>query len=150
MDIEEKVKSMLDQAEVEYKVTEHKAVYTSQEAADVRGVDIKTGVKALLVKTEEGKFLMILVRGDKKADMKRIAKLEKTRKVRLASPEEVKEQTGCEIGSVPPFGHVNHIKTYMDETILENEEANFNIGKHTKSITMKAKDLMNVIDPVMF
>lgn len=150
MDIESRVKSILDTAGMQYKVLEHKPVFTSQEAADVRGVDIKTGVKALVAKTKEGRFIMVLVRGDRKADMKHIAKLEKTSKVWLASPEEVREQTGCEIGSVPPFGHKKHMKTYMDETILKNKEVNFNIGKHTKSICMKADDLARIVDAVMY
>jgi len=144
------VKRILDEAGVEYKLLEHEPVYTSQQAADVRGVDVKTGVKALVVKTYEDKYLMILVRADKRADLERIARLEKTKKVRLVSAEEVKEQTGCEIGSVPPFGHKNFMKTYMDEDILKNNEVNFNIGEHTKSIRMKAKDLLKVIDPVMY
>ncbi|MBU0530580.1 MAG: hypothetical protein KKC05_02800 [Nanoarchaeota archaeon] len=150
MEVEERVKQILDQAGVKYKVLEHEPVYTSQQAADVRGVELKTGVKALVVKTTEERYLMVLVRADKRADLERIARLEKTKKVRLALPEEVKERAGCEIGSVPPFGIKERLKTYMDETILENKEVNFNIGKHTKSINMHAESLKKVVDAVMY
>lgn len=150
MKIEDNIKKILDEKRVSYETSTHKPVYTSQEAADIRGVELKTGVKALLVKTAEDRFVMILVRGDCRADLKRIANLEKTNKVYLATPEEVKKITGCEIGSVPPLGHLTRLKTYMDETILENEEVNFNIGEHTRSMKIKSKDLQEAIDPIMY
>jgi prolyl-tRNA editing enzyme YbaK/EbsC (Cys-tRNA(Pro) deacylase) len=33
--------------------------------------------------------------------------------VYLASPEQVLDITGCEVGGVPPFGHKTKLKTYM-------------------------------------
>lgn len=150
MEIEDRIKKILDAKGITYKTSTHPAVYTSEEAAKIRGVELKTGVKALVAKTTEGKFIMVLVRGDKRADLKRVAKLEKTKKVFLGTPEEVKETAGCEIGSVPPFGHPKPLKTYMDESILENEHVNFNIGSHTRSMTVKASDLAKAIGAIMF
>ncbi len=69
--------------------------------------------------------------------------------MRLASSEEVLKITGCEIGSVPPFGHKKALKTYMDKDVLENEWVNFNIGLHTKSANMKSRDLEALLKPVL-
>jgi Cys-tRNA(Pro) deacylase len=144
------MRRILDGRHIEYRVLEHEAVYTSEDAARVRGVEMKTGVKALVAKTHEGRFLLILVRADKRADLEEIAELEGTKNVRLASPEEVLEITGCEIGSVPPFGHATRLKAYFDREILENEYVNFNAGLHTVSIRMKAEDLVGVVDGVVY
>ena len=51
---------ILDENKIEYKKSEHEPVKTSEEAAKVRGVDLRTGVKALLLKTAEKKFIMVL------------------------------------------------------------------------------------------
>lgn len=143
-----KVKEMLDSNKVKYELSEHDPVYTSDQAANVRGVDIKTGVKALVLKTYDDRFILVLVRADKRADMEKIAELEGTKNVRLANPQEVFKLTGCEIGSVPPFGHLTELKTYLDKDILENDEVNFNCGQLTKSINMKSQDILKVINPI--
>jgi prolyl-tRNA editing enzyme YbaK/EbsC (Cys-tRNA(Pro) deacylase) len=64
----------------------------------------------------------------------------------LASPKQVWDITGCEVGGVPPFGHKTKLKTYMDIKILENEKAAFNAGLRTRSVIMQAKDLPRVVD----
>ena len=148
--IEKKIVKMLEEQGVKYELLEHEPVYTSEQAAEVRGVPLKTGVKALVCKTSAKKFILVLVRADKRADLDSVVELEGAKKVSLASPEEVLKHTGCKIGSVPPFGHKKALKTYLDREILEEDEVNFNIGEHTKSIRMKAGDLLRVMGPVLF
>ncbi len=155
MNTVENVLKVLGENKVVYKKSEHEPVRTSEEASKIRGVPLKSGVKALLLKTREGNFIMVLVPADKKVDMKKVAELEGTKKVQLASPKEVLEETGCEIGGVPPFGHTeqgepNRIKTYMDKDVLENDIVNFNAGDRSVSVTMKSEDLIKVIDYIKF
>ena len=62
---------ILDENGIEYKKSEHPPVKTSEEAARIRGVDLKTGVKAMLLKTKQGKFILVLLPADKKIDFKK-------------------------------------------------------------------------------
>jgi len=143
------IRGLLDRDGIPYEVSEHEPVYTSEQAAKVRGVELKTGVKALVLKTEEGNFVMGLVAADRKIDLKKLAKIVRTKKLRLASSQEVLEVTGCEVGSVHPFGNLHGLPTYMDSSILENDMVNFNAGLHTVSIQMSVKDLIKPIKPVV-
>lgn len=143
-----RIRKILQENKIDFEIYDHEPVYTSEQAARVRGVDVKTGVKALVLKTYESRFILALVRADKRADLEKIAELEGTKNVRLASPQEVFRETGCEIGSVPPFGHKTELKTYLDRDILENDFVNFNCGLHTKSVSMKAEDLLKVLNPI--
>ncbi len=143
------IKELLDRNGVTYETTEHAPVYTSEQAAEVRGVELKTGVKALVLKTDEGSFIMGLIAADKKIDLKKLAKIAGTKKLRLASPQEVLKITGCEVGAVHPFGNLHRLPTYLDRSTLENNMVNFNAGLHTVSIHMKAKDLIKAINPVV-
>jgi len=145
----EQVRKLLEEKGISYEVSEHGPVYTSEEAARIRGVELKTGVKALVLRTEEGSFIMGLVAADRRIDLKKLAKIVKTRRLVLASAREVLEITRCEVGSVHPFGNLFGIPTYLDESILENETVNFNAGLHTVSIHMKTKDLIKRIGPVI-
>ena len=143
------IKKLLDQNGISHQISEHEPVYTSEQAARVRRVELKTGVKALVLRTEEGKFVMGLVAGDRRIDLKKLAKIVKTKKLRLASPQEVLKITGCEVGAVHPFGNLHRLPTYLDSSISENDMVNFNAGLHTVSIEMKAKDLVEAIRPVI-
>lgn len=150
MRIDEHILALLRSKNIPFTDFTHEPVYTSEQASRVRGVELKSGVKALCLKTGHGEFLMVLVRADKRADLKAISGKENS-PVKLASPAEVLEHTGCEIGSVPPFGFPRPLKTYFDREILDNTEVNFNIGLHTRSLRMAAKDLLKVLDqPVLY
>jgi len=106
-------------------------------------------VKALVLKTEEGAFVMGLIAADRRIDLKKLAKIVGTKKLRLASPQEVVKITGCEVGSIHPFGNLHRLPIYLDSSILENNTVNFNAGLHTVSIQMEAKDLIKAIRPVI-
>lgn len=140
--------SLLEKAGTEYKTYDHEPVFTSEEAATVRGVDLKTGVKALVFKykkNDKSDYVLVLVRGDHKADIKRMKEILKSDDISLASPEEVKKASNCEIGSVHPFGNFMGLHTIMDKTIMDNENVNFNAGLHSKSVRMRATDLQRLI-----
>jgi Ala-tRNA(Pro) deacylase len=143
------IKELLDRNSIRYKVSMHEPVYTSQQAARVRGVQLKTGVKALVLKAVEGSFVMGLVAADRKVDLKKLAKIVQTKKLRLASAEEVLQITGCEVGSVHPFGNLHDLPTYLDSSILENDIVNFNAGLHKVSIEMESKGLVKAVKPVI-
>lgn len=145
----EKIRTLLGKSGVEYKIFKHDPVYTSEQAAKVRGVYLKTGVKALVFKTNENVFVLCLIAADLRIDGKKLANVAGVDKVKLASPDEVLEITGCEIGSVHPFGIVMGLQTYMDRSVLDNEQVNFNIGLHEVSMQIASVDLVKVMDPKM-
>ena len=141
----ENIKRILGDFKIKFNHYIHKPVFTSQEAADERGLELKQGVKALVFRN--GKFILVLLPGDRKVDTKKLSKLINVKELKLASPEEVFKITNCEIGSVHPFGFLHNLETYMDEKVLENEIVDFNIGLHTDSIAMRSEDLVKVIKP---
>jgi len=148
----ERIKHILVDKNIEFEEFEHEAVYTSEQAARVRGLSsAKQGVKAMIFKTETGKFVLVLNPGDKRIDTKKIAKLEHAKHLSMAKPEEVQRVAGVPIGCVPPFGLKTELITYLNEELLESEHLYFNPGSHTKTLKMKAVDLLKVLEnPVRF
>src|SRR3989344_8713384 len=137
----------LENSKVKYKVIIHQPIHTAEEAAKVRKTLINAAVKSLIFKLDKNEFKLILVRGDKRANLKELKKLLNSKNIRLASPEEVLKLTGCEIGRCHPFGNLNNLEIIMDSSILENEIVDFNIGQHTHSCEMKTKDLVKLLKP---
>ena len=143
-----KIRDVLNKEKIEYEVLEHRPVFTSKEAAEIRGTELKQGTKALICKTEEG-FIQAVVSGAKELDIEKLQKLTLYKKIEMANAKEVRQATGCNIGSVPPFGNLFGLKVYFDKSVVENEIIAFNAGTHTKSIKMKAKDLAKVVNPII-
>ena len=62
-----RVESVLKRHGITFQVMQHEPVYTSEEAARVRGTPLASGAKALIVKGSEG-FVMFVVPADRKLD----------------------------------------------------------------------------------
>ncbi len=144
----ENIKNLLDKNKVPYKLIEHKPVFTSEDAAKIRGSSLSLGAKALIMKADK-KSIMIVVPGDKKVDTSTFKKLYQVKDLEMATKEEVKIISGVEVGAVPPFGNLFKIPLYFDKTIVENEVVFFNAGSHSKSISIKGSDLEKVTKPIV-
>jgi len=127
---------------------EHEPVITSEDAAKTRGFELKQGIKAIIFTNGKGEFVVVDIPADRKVDQKIVAtKIGWSKSsIRIATPEEVLEQTGCEIGSVPPFGHKKSFTILYDEKIFDNEYNAFNIGLRTHSVKIKTEDVRKLFE----
>jgi prolyl-tRNA editing enzyme YbaK/EbsC (Cys-tRNA(Pro) deacylase) len=90
-------------------------VKTVEQAARATGMDPGQIIKSILLITEDGRAVLAIVDGRTRIDLKKVEK--KFGRVRLASPREVKEVTGYEVGELPPIGIP--VKTLIDLRVLE-------------------------------
>ena len=129
-------------------------MFTSKQAADIRGVSLASGAKAMLLKdnskniSEDKLFYLAVMSASKKFSWKLIKKILKIKNMRFATPEEVFTMTRCLPGAVPPFGSVFSIPTLVDESLkAQGETINFNCGLRTHSMRMKVEDYLKVESP---
>ena len=97
---------------------------TARTATDAaNSLDCKVGaiVKSLLFRTDNS-FLLCLVSGDKKCSLNKLKKITLKKDVCMASPDEVKDQTGYTIGGVSPVGHLNSIEIFIDNSLQRFEK----------------------------
>lgn len=144
----EKIKEVLDSAKVRYALYEHEPVFTSEEAAKVRGTTPEQGAKALVM-VADGKPVMLVVPGHLQVNIRKFKSRFGLKELQMAKPEEVKELTGVEIGAVPPFGNIFSLPLYVDSELLKCEEIAFNAGRHDRSIIMKYKDFEKLTRPTV-
>lgn len=119
--------------------TRHEPVFTSAEAAAVRGVSLHSGAKALILKAGDAMLLAVMP-ADLALNSAALRKHLGQRRLRFATKEEVKELTGLKPGSIPPFGSLFGLPTICDERLCENERINFNAGSHTDSFQIAYAD----------
>ncbi len=142
----DRVQKLLKDHGIEFQVLRHEPVYTSEEAARVRGTALASGAKALICKGDEG-FIMFVLPADRKLDSHGIRRARGWHRLRFATREEVLEMTGLAPGSIPPFGSLFGLPTLCDERLGENEIINFNAGDHCISVSMRYADYVLVERP---
>ena len=141
-----RIEELLAGRDVAYTVFRHEPVYTSEEAARVRGTPLASGAKALICKCD-GRMVMFVMPADRKLASKAVRRTKGWRKLRFANAEEVLELTGLAPGSIPPFGSLFGLPTLCDGRLGENESINFNAGDHTISVSMRYADYVDVEAP---
>jgi Ala-tRNA(Pro) deacylase len=142
----QRVTALLDRHGAAYEVLEHAPVYTSEEAAQVRGTTLSSGAKALVCKADD-QFVMFVMPADRKLDSKLARKAQGIKGLRFASREEVLKLTGLTPGSIPPFGQLFSLPTWCDAALASEPRINFNAGDHAKSISIAYHEWQRVEEP---
>jgi Ala-tRNA(Pro) deacylase len=141
-----RVENLLKQHGVSFGVLRHQPVFTSEQAAAVRGVALSAGAKALICKVDDC-FVMFVIPGDRKLDSKRVRQALGIHALRFATPDELRELTGLTPGAVPPFGSLFGLPTHCDARLAENERINFNAGDHSVSVSLRFTDYLQAENP---
>ena len=93
-----------------------KSARTAKDSATALDCNIGAIVKSLLFKIGNS-FTLCLVAGDKRCSLDKLKKIKNIKGVLMASPEEVKIQTGYTIGGVSPIGHLKKIEILIDKSL---------------------------------
>ena len=105
--------------------------------------------KSMVLKKNDGGYVLVVLPGLLKIDFKRFAKTLDTEKVSLAPAAEAERIVRCSVGSVHPFGNLVNLTTYFERNLLALEFVYFNPGLHTKSIKISTDDLVRLIKPAI-
>jgi Ala-tRNA(Pro) deacylase len=124
-----------------YTTLRHAPTRTSQESADVRGVALASGAKAMLIRASKplahgGPFVLCVLSAACVADLKKLRAVLGVSRLSMASVAEVQAVTGCIPGAVPPFGSLfPGVATLMDGSLQrQGAVINFNCGLRTLSV----------------
>jgi Ala-tRNA(Pro) deacylase len=139
---------LLDATNTAYGVLRHEPVFTSEEAAAIRGVPLASGAKALVCKIDD-RFVLIVLPADRKLASKQAKKELAGKSLRFATKEEVLELTSLTPGSIPPFGSLFNLPTYCDAALAEQPQINFNAGDHGISVSMTFAAYQAVENPTL-
>ena len=118
--------------------------HTAQQAAETHGVPVRNIVKSILVKIDSD-FVLFLVPGNKKVDLEEKKKEFKTKNIKIANAQEVKNITGYSIGGVPPFGHKGKIRTFVEKGFDENEKLLAAAGSQSCVFKIKLGEIEKII-----
>ena len=118
---------------------------TVEAAARAVGTDPDHIVKSILFMVN-GKPALTISCGPSHVDRRTLAAYYNVgrKRVKLASPETVRQESGYEVGAMPPFGHRNALPTLMDLRVLEKDSVYAGGGADNTLVRLSPQDIMRV------
>lgn len=104
----------------------------------------------LVFDSKQAAFFLAVMSAARLFDWKLLKKMTGGKSLRFASEEEVAKTTRCVPGAVPPFGSLFHIRTLLDQSLIDQGNViNFNAGLRTRSVSMSVSDYLRVESPTI-
>src|SRR5712664_2382754 len=138
----------LDESKVRYEILHHPEAFTSHELAAIEHVKGKDRAKVVMVKSG-GELFMAVLPTDHRIDLEKLAAIT-GRPTSVAEEADFKELfPDCEIGTMPPFGHLYGVATYLDQSLTGIDRIVFEAGTHSDAIKMEYADYERLAKPTL-
>ncbi len=139
----------LDQLGIAHGTVEHPPLFTVEDGRDLHDKIPGMHGKNLFIKDRKDKLWLVVMPGDKRADLNRLEKTLKAPRFSFGKPDLMLEVLGLTPGSVTPFGLMNdtqkRITLVLDEDLLKHEQVNFHPLHNAASTTITSSDLLKFV-----
>jgi prolyl-tRNA editing enzyme YbaK/EbsC (Cys-tRNA(Pro) deacylase) len=140
----ERVAAFLRQAGAESRIEEFsEGTPTAEDAAKAVGCELAQIVKSLVFDCE-GRSILVLVPGDRRADKAKVAQAAGCTRARIAGAEQVREATGYEPGAVAPFPLRRVEAVFLDRSLLQHALVWIGAGSTRHMAALAPMELMRL------
>lgn len=140
----ERVARFLREARVEARLEEFtEGTPTAEAAADAAGCRLAQIVKSLVVACD-GRWVLVMIPGDARADRTKIAAAAGCARARIAGAEEVRVATGFEPGGVAPFPLPAIDTVFIERTLLSQDVVWIGAGSSRHLAALAPADLIRL------
>jgi Cys-tRNA(Pro) deacylase len=140
----ERVSGFLRQMGVEARIEEFSTgTPTAVDAARAVGSKLGQIVKSLVFDCD-GRWVVVLVPGDRRADLEKIAAAAGAKQARIAKPDEVERATGFVAGAVAPFPLPNVDRVFVDRGLLAHKRVWIGAGSPSHMAAIAPGDLIRL------
>ncbi|MCX7886506.1 MAG: deacylase [Verrucomicrobiae bacterium] len=146
MPIPARLIELLDKHNVRYSVLHHPEAFTAQELSALEGIKGRYHAKVVMVRAGQ-QMIMTVLPADRRIDLQRLGQLLGA-PVTLATEEEFKTFfPDCAVGTMPPFGKLYGLPTWVDSSLTGDDYIVFEAGTHTDAIRMSYADYARLAEP---
>ncbi len=147
---EKKVLETLDSLEIKWARFEHSPVFTLEESSLHWRAHGGAHCKNLFIRNYRGNHhYLVIVRGDKKIDLKELARSLAEDRLSFASPLRLQKFLGLSAGAVSPFGLINdlqkEVRVVIDRDLLAETELNFHPNVNTATVKISRDDFLKFL-----
>ena len=129
-----------------YDYVEHGGTTVS---SDALGVPEHEVVKTLVMETDKGDPLVVLMHGDRKVSTKELARQAGMKRIAPCKPEVATRHSGYLIGGTSPFGTRKRMPIFLERTVLELPRIYINGGRRGYLLGMEPAELVRLLAPTL-
>jgi Cys-tRNA(Pro) deacylase len=129
-----------------YEYVEHGGTAVSSSAL---GVPEHQVVKTLVMETDKGDPLVVLMHGDRKVSTKELARVAGAKRVFPCQPEVAQRHSGYLVGGTSPFGTRRKMPVYLERSVLDLPRMYINGGRRGYLLGMEPAVLARVLSPIL-
>ncbi len=149
MSQEQSLLNALDAAGIAWAMTEHQAVYTVEESAQLHAEIPGAHTKNLFLKDAAGQFWVVSAPHDARVDLKALPNMIGSRKVSFGKAEDMVRLLGIEPGSVTPLAAFNdeahEVKVVIDSRLASSACVNVHPLRNTATLGLSGADLVKFL-----
>jgi Cys-tRNA(Pro) deacylase len=136
----------VEYTEHDYEYVEHGGTAVSSSAL---GVPEHQVVKTLVMETDKGDPLVVLMHGDRKVSTKELARVAGAKRIFPCKPEVAQRHSGYLVGGTSPFGTRRKMPVYLERSVLELPRMYINGGRRGYLLGMEPAVLASVLSPIL-
>lgn len=143
--------SYLDHNKIPFEVFDHEPIYTIGQLDEMDYPDKDKLAKNLFLRNGSGKcHYLVVVRSDKKVDLKQLRQQIGSSRLSFASEERLMKHMGLTKGSVSPLGILNDatasIPVLMDQDLMGQEKIGLHPNINTATLWMSHENIVKAIE----
>lgn len=136
----------------QHKIPFKRVQYDHQEkgasfASRAVGYALSQTIKTLVVTLDNHRHVFVLMPGDCRVSMKKVASACGAKKTVLADAETAQRLTGFLIGGISPFGSKKKLPVVMDTTLQNHSEVMINAGQRGTMVKVSPDDIIKLLTP---
>lgn len=148
MAINERLRRLLEQSRVDYDLFSHPEAFRAQDVAWSVHVPERKLAKVVVVRAATGPDLMVVLPASQHFDHGVLHWVTGRSTFQLEDEKELQRLfPDCELGAMPPFGHLYGLPMYVDPCLAQNEEIFFQAGNHHEVVSMRYQDYETLARP---
>lgn len=129
-----------------YEYVEHGGTTVSSSALGVPEHEV---VKTLVMETDKGDPLVVLMHGDRKVSTKDLARVAGAKRIFPCKPEVAQRHSGYLVGGTSPFGTRKPMPVFLERSVLELPYIYINGGRRGFLLRMAPAEIVRVLSPTL-
>ena len=129
-------------------IEKSETIHTS-DAAKATGIDLHRITKNLVSKTDKDEYVMLIIPGDKKVNLKKAAKTLEVKNVQVIPFDKAEEISGYLPGGTPSIGHKTKMCVLVDKSLLSYETVYCGGGSRDRLLELKMEDIIRLNNAVV-
>jgi len=129
-------------------IVKRETIHT-KDASEATGIELHKISKNLACRTREGEYALLIIPGDRKANLISAAEILNTEGLSLLPFKEAEAITGYPPGGTPSIGHKLKMKVVLDRSFLEFETFYCGGGSRGRLLELRTEDVIRLTGAII-